>query len=64
MKLETLIKRYSKLGYKPKNLDVYLEIESINNWLFKKNNWFGRITRQIPDNEKDYGELFSTKKNI
>jgi len=36
MKYETLISRYKNLGYEPKGLDNYLEVESIIKWLFDK----------------------------
>ena len=35
MKPETLIKRYSTLGYKPMGLPLFLELENINSWLFE-----------------------------
>lgn len=35
MKSETLIKRYSNLGYEPKGLDINLEVASIVNWIYK-----------------------------
>jgi len=34
MKYETLIKRYKILGYEPKGLESYLEVESIIKWLY------------------------------
>jgi hypothetical protein len=34
MKFETLIQRYKNLGYKPKDLDNELEIDSLIKWIY------------------------------
>lgn len=34
MKFETILKRYKNLGYQPKGLEQYLEVESIIKWLY------------------------------
>ena len=36
MLYETLITRYKNIGYEPKGLEPYLELESICNWIYEK----------------------------
>jgi hypothetical protein len=40
MKFETLIKKYSTLGYVPKHLDDEIELECLINWVYKRFNYF------------------------